>query len=182
MRDASLSRAGSFRALELRRAAGAVAILFARAWSRAQAVHRAMLSRGFDGTLPRLRQPPIYGGRRMVRLRRRPRGCRQSGLPETNSCDAASIVVIRDLHFTYPDGTRALEGVDFELSQGATVALFGPNGSGKTTFAASPERTPAGTGVIEIDGLPLTRANLPGSAETSAWSFRIPITSFSCRR
>lgn len=57
MRDASLSRAGSLRALELRRAAGAVAILFARAWSRAQAVHRAMLSRGFDGTLPRLRQP-----------------------------------------------------------------------------------------------------------------------------
>ena len=57
MRDASLSRAGSFRALELRQASGAAAILFARAWSRAQAVHHAMLSRGFDGTLPRLRQP-----------------------------------------------------------------------------------------------------------------------------
>ena len=57
MRDASLSRAGSFRALQLRQASAAAAILFARAWSRAQAVHNAMLSRGFDGTLPRLRRP-----------------------------------------------------------------------------------------------------------------------------
>lgn len=56
MRDASRSRAGSLRVLELRQTAGAVAILFARAWARAQAVHRAMLSRGFDGTLPRLRR------------------------------------------------------------------------------------------------------------------------------
>jgi len=57
MRDASLSRAGSLRVLELRQATGAAAILFARAWARAQAVHQAMLSRGFDGMLPRLHQP-----------------------------------------------------------------------------------------------------------------------------
>jgi cobalt/nickel transport system permease protein len=57
MRNASLSRAGSMRAIELRQAAGAAGILFARAWARAQAVHQAMLSRGFEGTLPRFRQP-----------------------------------------------------------------------------------------------------------------------------
>jgi cobalt/nickel transport system ATP-binding protein len=75
---------------------------------------------------------------------------------------ASSIVVIRDLHFTYPDGTRALEGIDFELSDGATVALLGPNGSGKTTFAHHLNGLLLGKGVIEIDGLPLTRANLHG--------------------
>jgi energy-coupling factor transport system ATP-binding protein len=37
--------------------------------------------------------------------------------------------------FTYPDGTRALAGVDLELDPGAAVAIIGQNGSGKTTLA-----------------------------------------------
>jgi len=53
MRDASASRAGSIMTLELRRAAAAAGVLFARSYSRAQAVHCAMLARGFDGHLPR---------------------------------------------------------------------------------------------------------------------------------
>ena len=93
----------------------------------------------------------------------------------------SAIVVTRDLRFTYPDGTNALQGIDFELTDGATVALLGPNGSGKTTFAHHLNGLLLGKGVVEIDGLPLTRANLPGSAAVSAWFFRIPITSFSCR-
>src|SRR5689334_10730898 len=69
MRQAALSRvgaitpAGAFRArngcmsawvLGFRQAAAAVAVLFARAHGRATAVHRAMVSRGFEGHLPAL--------------------------------------------------------------------------------------------------------------------------------
>ena len=35
-------------------AAGALAVLFARSYTRAECVHRAMLARGFNGTLPSL--------------------------------------------------------------------------------------------------------------------------------
>ncbi len=37
--------------------------------------------------------------------------------------------------FDYPDGTRALDGLDLTIPAGASVALVGANGSGKTTLA-----------------------------------------------
>lgn len=55
MRDAASSRAGSVRSLEIRQAAGAAGVLFARSYGRAQAIHRAMLARGFEGHLPQFR-------------------------------------------------------------------------------------------------------------------------------
>jgi cobalt/nickel transport system permease protein len=57
MRSAALARGGSgFRAhtSRFRAAAGAVGALFARSYARAEDIHRAMLSRGFDGHFPTL--------------------------------------------------------------------------------------------------------------------------------
>ena len=56
MRQASLARAGSIRTLQFRHAAAAVAVLFARTWSRALMIHQAMVSRGFEGRIPLLRR------------------------------------------------------------------------------------------------------------------------------
>ncbi|MDA1314449.1 MAG: ABC transporter ATP-binding protein [Acidobacteria bacterium] len=44
------------------------------------------------------------------------------------------LIQVRNLHYSYPDGTPALRGVDFELWPAETVAVLGANGSGKTTF------------------------------------------------
>ena len=41
---------------------------------------------------------------------------------------------IRELVKTYPDGVRALQGVDLDVAAGDFFALLGPNGAGKTTL------------------------------------------------
>ena len=71
------------------------------------------------------------------------------------------LIEVRDLSFQYEDGTRALEGVNFTLNAGETMALFGANGSGKTTFVLQLNGILRGTGRVTVCGLPLTKESLP---------------------
>jgi cobalt/nickel transport system ATP-binding protein len=70
------------------------------------------------------------------------------------------IVEVRNLHYTYEDGTSALKGIDFCLEAGLTIALLGANGSGKTTFVHHLNGILRGSGSVVIDGLPVTEKNL----------------------
>ncbi len=71
------------------------------------------------------------------------------------------LIEIRGLRFRYPDGTVALDGVDFRLMPGETVVLFGANGSGKTTFALHLNGLLEGEGEVTVCGLGMTKKNLP---------------------
>jgi cobalt/nickel transport system ATP-binding protein len=71
------------------------------------------------------------------------------------------LIEVRDLHFQYEDGTVALSGVDFDLHEGETVALFGANGSGKTTFVLHLNGLLEGRGSVTVCGLPVVKENLP---------------------
>jgi energy-coupling factor transporter ATP-binding protein EcfA2 len=70
------------------------------------------------------------------------------------------LILVRGLRFQYDDGTVALNGVDFRLEAGETVALLGANGSGKTTFALHLNGLLSGEGTVEVCGLAVTPENL----------------------
>jgi cobalt/nickel transport system ATP-binding protein len=44
------------------------------------------------------------------------------------------IVEVDDLHYTYPDGTAAVQGISFRIHHGESVAIVGANGAGKSTL------------------------------------------------
>lgn len=44
------------------------------------------------------------------------------------------ILETRDLTYSYPDGTLAVDGVDIEIKKGKKIAFVGQNGSGKSTL------------------------------------------------
>ncbi len=71
------------------------------------------------------------------------------------------LVEVRDLRFRYPDGTLALDGVNFQLRPGESVAFLGANGSGKTTFVMHLNGLLSGEGAVIVCGTPVNRDTLP---------------------
>lgn len=72
--------------------------------------------------------------------------------------DVRGEIVFQDVSFAYPGTERlVLEHVSFATKAGATVAIVGPTGSGKSTLVALLARLYDPTsGAISIDGVPLT--------------------------
>ena len=75
-------------------------------------------------------------------------------------CDG-DILQVKDLHFAYPDGHKALKGVSLSLCEGEKVALVGPNGAGKSTLMLHLNGILGDNRSISIAGMAINKKNLP---------------------
>lgn len=71
------------------------------------------------------------------------------------------VMQIEGLHFSYPDGNQALNGISLCLNKGEKVALVGANGAGKSTLMLHLNGILSGEGKIQVGTLIMNRDNLP---------------------
>ena len=70
-------------------------------------------------------------------------------------------VVFQDVHFIYPDGRVALDGLSFRAAPGSTVALVGPSGGGKSTaISLIPRLHDVTAGAVRVDGTDVRQVTL----------------------
>ena len=67
---------------------------------------------------------------------------------------------IEKLEYTYPDGTKALKGIEMRIFKGESVGLIGPNGAGKSTLLLHLNGILRGSGKLRIMGLEMADRNL----------------------
>ncbi len=68
-----------------------------------------------------------------------------------------NLVELRDVFKVYPNGTRALKGVTFDVKKGSFLAVIGLSGSGKSTMLRCINRLHEPTsGSIVFDGIEMT--------------------------
>lgn len=71
------------------------------------------------------------------------------------------MISISNLSVCYPDGTRAVDGLDLNLNDGENVALIGANGAGKTSFLLSLVGVlPIASGTVTVDGVELNKKTI----------------------
>jgi len=67
---------------------------------------------------------------------------------------------IKNLNFSYPDGTVALHDISLSISPGEKVALVGPNGAGKSTLILHLNGILRGQGLVRVCSLEVVKENL----------------------
>lgn len=97
----------------------------------------------------------------------------------------SAAIHVHDLSFRYADGTMALANVSFKVHAGECVGLLGPNGSGKSTLLRHlngilPEKLPAGSGGVFIEGLAVNRENVATVRRRTGLLFQDPDDQLFC--
>lgn len=76
---------------------------------------------------------------------------------------------LKDVYYSYPDKTKAIDSVNIEIYHGEKVGLIGPNGAGKSTLVSLLNGVLTGQGKIEVFGTILT----PQTVKTARYKIGI---------
>lgn len=71
-----------------------------------------------------------------------------------------NIIEVQNLTYKYPDGTKALDDIDFSVEKGSITAIIGQNGAGKSTLLLHLNATLRPTnGAVYLENKPFTYDN-----------------------
>ena len=89
--------------------------------------------------------------------------------------DTEMYIQVKNLDFEYPDGTKALQGINLEIGKGEFIALIGQNGSGKTTLSKCLNGLykPTGGDII-VDGLNSKKCSIVQMVRRVGYVFQNP--------
>jgi energy-coupling factor transport system ATP-binding protein len=85
------------------------------------------------------------------------------------------MIVVEDVHFKYPSGVEALQGVSLTINDGEFVAVMGQNGAGKTTLVKHFNGLLKPTsGTVRVDGVETTKTTIATLSKTVGFVFQNP--------
>lgn len=76
-------------------------------------------------------------------------------------CEVKKLIEFQNVSFSYDSKTQVLQKINLTIKKGETVGMIGANGAGKSTIMKLIPGLLRAEGRILVDGLPVTRANLP---------------------
>jgi energy-coupling factor transport system ATP-binding protein len=86
-----------------------------------------------------------------------------------------AVIRCRGLEHTYPNGFKALSGIDLEIRRGQMVAIVGQNGSGKTTLVKHFNGLLMPTaGTVEVNGRPTPEQGVFNLGKLVGYVFQNP--------
>lgn len=85
------------------------------------------------------------------------------------------MIEVEDVHFTYPNGVKALKGVSLTIKNGEFVAIMGQNGAGKTTLVKHFNGLlKPSEGKVYVDGVETTKTSVATLAKNAGFVFQNP--------
>ena len=92
-----------------------------------------------------------------------------------------TIITIDNLHYAYPDGRQALNGVSLNIHQGESVAIAGTNGAGKSTLLLHLNGIIHGSGnSVRVGDTPVDSQNLKAVRRRVGLVFQNPDDQLFC--
>lgn len=92
-----------------------------------------------------------------------------------------TIIAIDNLHYAYPDGRQALNGVSLNIHQGESVAIAGTNGAGKSTLLLHLNGIIHGSGnSVRVGDTPVDSQNLKAVRRRVGLVFQNPDDQLFC--
>jgi energy-coupling factor transport system ATP-binding protein len=87
------------------------------------------------------------------------------------------MIEVKDVHFTYPNGVKALKGVSLTIKNGEFAAIMGENGAGKTTLVKHFNGLLKPTkGSVLVDGVDTRKVSVATLARKVGFVFQNPDT------